>query len=566
MSHRKKHPERTAAPRARLRRVIALALALAAALSLGGAGTARAPEEVSAGGAVGSVLLAPAFADLHGERQQLSRTLFAATGYDADGREVFCGQTGHTHSESCYTIERRVICGQNECAEHHHTEECWSDRTTVVCGMEERAAHTHTDACYAEQSRLVCTDSSEEHVHTEDCYVSERVLACSLEEREGHSHTAECFLTERVLSCGKEETEGHTHSDACWEEERILTCGLGEHVHTLECYSDRSAVETDADWRASVSGALITGRWDLDLIAVARTQIGYRESSRNYIVRDGVKHGYTRYGDWIDSSESVIYGAWCASFASFCVYYANIKGVPYSSNCAAWIRKLIDAGMYYDYGEIEPRAGDLMFLYSGREKDAAERRATHVGIVAEIRENSIVTIEGNVGPVCWREYELDKTDQILGFARLPDNPDYRSVEDPSGLVRVSGVLPENVTVSVRRLEESEWEVCLGDDECALCGFEIGLFVNGEEYRSRTALEVEIRTGTLQGENLRVVHFKLDDQGTMVEYWPVEQLELEEGSLSYLAFRLSRSAVICDPAAQPGKEEPDIVAKLNISEK
>ena len=253
--------------------------------------------------------------------------VYAAGGVDKNGNKVYCGKTEHQHTDACYTTQRKLICGQEETG-HRHTDACYTEKTTVICGQIEQEAHHHTEECFKEKTTLICTDP--DHEHTEACYKTERVLGCGREETEGHTHTADCFRTETVLSCGKEEKEGHIHSETCWKEEKVLSCGLKEHKHTLECYSDRSAVETEADWRASVSPAMITGQWDRDLIAVAKTQIGYRESSRNYIVLDGVKHGYTRYGDWIDNSEAVVYGEWCASFVAFCIYYARITSVPYS--------------------------------------------------------------------------------------------------------------------------------------------------------------------------------------------------------------------------------------------
>lgn len=516
----------------------------------------------------------------------------AATGVDRNGNKVYCGKTEHQHSEACYTTRRTlicgqeetghhhteecyteqttVICGQTEHAAHHHTEECYSDQRTLICGQTEHAAHHHTDACYIETRTQICDNTDPDHVHTEecyridrvrncgleeteghthtdDCYRTDRVRTCGLEETEGHTHTAECFLTERVLTCGKEEREGHIHSDACWKTERVLSCGLQEHTHTLECYSDRSAVETEVDWRASVSRAMVTGRWDRDLVAVARTQIGYNESSRNYIVRNGVKHGYTRYGDWIDNEESVVYGAWCASFVAFCIHYAGIRGVPLSSNCAAWVNKLIDAGMYYDYGEIEPRMGDLMFIYSGSEKDRQTRNAIHMGIVAEITDHSIVTIEGNVGPVSWREYEIGETDQILGFARLPDNPKYRSIEGSRGRITYSGVLPDGAQAIVRPLTSEEIKQCELPEGRVLFAFETQYLVDGKEVKPGVAVNVRIETGRLPEGALQIFHVRVNDKGKVVEKWPVEDLQFFDDGLSYTTFTLSRCvAVLTEP--------------------
>ena len=508
----------------------------------------------------------------------------ASAAVDENGREVFCGKKAHQHTDACYTTVRtlicgeeevghhhtdecyteveKLVCGQSECPPHHHTDECWSDVSTLICGETERPAHHHSDECYTERSVLICTNEDPEHVHTEECYTVEkvlncgkeeteghahtdacyrvdRVLSCGKEETEGHTHTAECYQTERVLSCGREENDGHIHSEACWKEERVLSCGMQEHTHTWECYSDRSAVETEADWRASVSGAMISGRWDMDLVAVARTQIGYCESSRNFIVRNGVQRGYTRYGDWFDDSEAIVYGNWCASFVAFCMYYARIRNVPSSANCAVWVEKLIDAGMYYDYGEIEPRPGDLMFLYSGKEADAEAHKATHMGIVAEVREGGIVTIEGNVGPVSWREYEYDKTNQILGFGRLPENPDYITIPGDRGRISFSGTLPKDAVIKIVPIPAEELAKYDLPEGRVFFAFEAKVFVDGEPVRTRVAVNVKVEAPGVPQEGLQVIHVRENDQGGIVEKWPVELLTVSGDTVSYYEFSLAR---------------------------
>ena len=55
---------------------------------------------------------------------------------------------GHTQSDSCYTTERVLTCGQEEsgaASGHVHTDACYE--TEYTCGYEQ--AHTHTLACYS---------------------------------------------------------------------------------------------------------------------------------------------------------------------------------------------------------------------------------------------------------------------------------------------------------------------------------------------------------------------------------------------------------------------------------
>lgn len=76
------------------------------------------------------------------------------------------------------TQEAHAYCGQSE---HTHDESCYKD--ILMCGLEE---HEHTDSCYDEQGNLIC--GLEEHAHSADCY--RQVLDCGMEE---HAHTLECF-------------------------------------------------------------------------------------------------------------------------------------------------------------------------------------------------------------------------------------------------------------------------------------------------------------------------------------------------------------------------------------
>jgi LPXTG-motif cell wall-anchored protein len=157
-------------------------------------------------------------------------------------------------------------------------------------------------------------------------------------------------------TCGLQE---HTHTADCYDADGNLICGLQEHVHTAACYSDNTAdVETAEVWEATLPQK--TGVQADDLVAAAESQLGYRESAKNYAVADdGTIQGYTRYGAWYGNA----CGAWNAMFVSFCLHYAGIpeSQFPYASGCYAWTAKLQDAGLWRD-GSYSPKAGDVVFL------------------------------------------------------------------------------------------------------------------------------------------------------------------------------------------------------------
>ena len=78
--------------------------------------------------------------------------------------------------------------------------------------------------------------------------------------------------------CGKNE---HVHKEQCTDESK--PCKLEEHIHTENCYSDIKAdIETSDDWEESLAD-LVRGPTVKDnIVLVARSQIGYTESTLNF--------------------------------------------------------------------------------------------------------------------------------------------------------------------------------------------------------------------------------------------------------------------------------------------
>ena len=125
--------------------------------------------------------------------------------------------------------------------------------------------------------------------------------------------------------CGKVE---HVHSADCGQ-----SCHQAEHVHDKTCYSDiRVDAETAEIWEASLKGMIHSGSTAEDVVAVAHSQMGYQESTRNfYVDAAGVRRGITRYGQWYGNP----YGDWSAMFAAFCLHYAGVDAVPISGGSQA---------------------------------------------------------------------------------------------------------------------------------------------------------------------------------------------------------------------------------------
>lgn len=325
-----------------------------------------------------------------------------------------CGEIEHQHTAECY--EKVLVCGyeEGEPEDWNATKPDDSAFPDADYGVEQSEAdiaahsaepepeyifvpHQHTDDCYQEVKTLTCYQ--EEHVHTDDCFDPEDgSLICDLFE---HTHDDSCYSIEYELVCGLEEgelveepnpdyvpvdeeafavfddavalqpvvddssldTPVHHHTDACYEE--VLVCGLPEHHHTVNCLSDPLAdVEDEETWSAKTNVSL-TGAWADDLTAVAKSQLGYQQSERNFQLDDEdqttVRH-YTRYGAWYGNA----YGAWDVMFLSYCLNYANVPQtmVPQRAGVQALRSDLRGSEWLKAAAEVELVPGDIVFYNS----------------------------------------------------------------------------------------------------------------------------------------------------------------------------------------------------------
>ena len=360
--------------------------------------------------------------------------------------EKQCALPEHTHTEACYTSEQGdLICTQSTEPQHTHTEECYQETQALVCGMEESTGHTHGAECYDEEGNLICgQEESEGHVHGEDCYEVSRQLICGQTEEPAHQHTEECYSWNQVLTCGMEEhthseactatepeepeepeepvfcgKEPHTHGEDCRDEQGELTCTLEEHTHSLACYADPGAdVETAEIWEQTFGDVTLTGDWRLDALAIAQSQLGYAESTKNYVLaEDGqTLMGYTRYGAW----QGDPYGHWNAMFVAFCLHYGGAENVPTDTDCSSWPGALGDAFLPAQSHEAAP--GDLVFF--DRDGDGT---ADRVAIVAEVTAgeeaapSSFTAIEGDVDHAVQQCSYAVEDSTILGYyGSLPE--------------------------------------------------------------------------------------------------------------------------------------------------
>lgn len=313
------------------------------------------------------------------------------------------------------------------------------------CGMEE---HQHNDSCYT--SVLTCgQEESEGHQHNDSCYTTTSELTCRQEEGEEHRHDDSCYTETSELTCGQEESDGHTHTDECYTEE--LACGMKEHTHTDECYIDTDAdVEDAAVWNNQYKDVEWKETWSENLVIAAQMQIGYKESSDNYIVsEDGSHKGYTRYGQFATNAEmnaednpegntaGDAYRDWDAAFVNFCIYYAgltnidpkvfpeDLKAADTTTWCEEFGKIREENGNYLaEPKDHTPAPGDIVF--SVRENEETEGQ---MGIVSSYNKetNEIKVIEGNSGNEV-RENTYDANDEkIVSYLMMAEiEKDYKA--------------------------------------------------------------------------------------------------------------------------------------------
>lgn len=321
----------------------------------------------------------------------------------------------HVHDEYCYEERQVLVCTLEETPGHVHDDSCTSVTEGLVCGLAENSGHIHTDECVQTEQKLACTDETEMHEHTDSCYETVESYICGKTEGEGaHTHTPECYGSVATYVCGMTEGEGgHAHGTECYESQRVLICELPEstedthvhsdecyadvliceiteHEHTLACYSNPDAdVESPSVWESTLSGVALTGTWAEDVLAIARSQLGYSESAENYIVTDsGEMKGITRYGQWYGD----LYGDWCAMFVSFCLRYAQVPQsvVPTAGSCASLLSS--SGSRFRSAADYTPARGDILFL-----DENGDGRADRAGFVNTVSDNSVQIITGDLG-------------------------------------------------------------------------------------------------------------------------------------------------------------------------
>lgn len=144
--------------------------------------------------------------------------------------------------------------------------------------------------------------------------------------------------------------------------------------------------------------------WNNSIVAVAKTQLEVT--------------GGDPYWSWYGFDSRV---EWCACYVSWCedqCGFISDNSMPKFSVCTDGINWFKDKDEWYDRvdNNFYPKSGDIIF-FDWADKTTGERNgvADHVGIVEDVIDGKVHTIEGNSSDACKEQsYDLTSLD-ILGY-------------------------------------------------------------------------------------------------------------------------------------------------------
>ena len=198
-------------------------------------------------------------------------------------------------------------------------------------------------------------------------------------------------------------------------------------------YTPSSSYRSSSYYQA-LTNVKLTGNYRTDLVNVALSQIGYRESNSSSNL-SGTSQGssnQTEYGKW--------YGLpgqpWCAMFISWC---ARQAGIPTSTikNSALAANDCFGTTYHSRSSGYTPKPGDLIIFGS-----SGSNSGEHIAIVVKVENGYVYTVEGNSSNrVEQCSYRLTDT-YINGYGSYSSGSNTSSYTSPS----VSQNVPEVVNV------------------------------------------------------------------------------------------------------------------------
>lgn len=195
-----------------------------------------------------------------------------------------------------------------------------------------------------------------------------------------------------------------------------------------------------------------SGNMAADIVAVAKTQVGYLEGSLGGTVAGS--NNLQKYGQWYDNNVDnigVIRAPWCAAFVSWCAKEAGVPSsiVKYHAYCPYGVNWFKNQGRFKASasrgGSYIPKAGDIIYF-----APAGSSESSHIGIVSGCDGSYVYTIEGNTsgqngevndgGGVFAKSYSLSYS-RLLGYGvpAYQDNSGHKITFESNGGSAVNSV-------------------------------------------------------------------------------------------------------------------------------
>lgn len=261
----------------------------------------------------------------------------------------------------------------------------------------------------------------------------------------------------------------------------LLSTVLGVAFGATVKYDDASAAYKNGIYYDKLMNVELTGDLRADIVNIAISQIGYCEGD-NVSHLGGEHEGkkdYTEYGRWYTKNvlSWLTYSSWCAVFVSWCARVANVPDnvitnainakpgtneVRHFRNLAAvYERKSPDYKLDY-----VPLPGDLIFF----DWDKKFNTWDHVGIVIDVVDDIVFTVEGNSGNgVNLRTYRLNEmVIRAYGVPKYASDSNYGNIYGP-------GHKHEWTVVKHSTCDQK------GTKKCKTCGQTGVMFELGHQY-------------------------------------------------------------------------------------
>ena len=151
----------------------------------------------------------------------------------------------------------------------------------------------------------------------------------------------------------------------------------------------------DGEWYWNLKNVALTGNQRADIVAVARSQVGYTEGKNSNQLSGYAKSNgnYTEYGSWFGLQDM-----WCSMFVSWCANQARVSTsvVPKTARTVDGLNSFINSGRAYTRSQVAngqyiPQPGDIIYFKGSRNS----AKTNHMGIVTGYSNKIVYTIEGN---------------------------------------------------------------------------------------------------------------------------------------------------------------------------